>query len=141
MKTIAVVDDDVLLVESLTDLLEREGYRVVSAPLPNAGCASDPRQYPGASWASPNTSGATWALGALRLSRGRHSRLWAWQKCVHLQTAPVVITTGSDGSPGTAPCFVLLSDARPATFLVGTVGRGAQSKHLAQDVGLTAIRR
>jgi CheY-like chemotaxis protein len=31
MKTIVVVDDDDLLVESLTDLLEREGYRVVSA--------------------------------------------------------------------------------------------------------------
>ena len=31
MKTILVVDDDDLLVESLTDLLEREGYRVVSA--------------------------------------------------------------------------------------------------------------
>ncbi len=31
MKTIAVVDDDELLVEGLTDLLEREGYRVVSA--------------------------------------------------------------------------------------------------------------
>ena len=31
MKTIAVVDDDALLVESLTDLLEREGYRVVLA--------------------------------------------------------------------------------------------------------------
>jgi len=31
MKTIVVVDNDDLLVESLTDLLEREGYRVASA--------------------------------------------------------------------------------------------------------------
>ncbi len=31
MKTILVVDDDYLLVEALTDLLELEGYRVVSA--------------------------------------------------------------------------------------------------------------
>ena len=31
MKTILVIDDEYALVESLTDLLEEEGYRVVSA--------------------------------------------------------------------------------------------------------------
>lgn len=44
--TRVVVDDDDLLVESLTDLLEREGYRVVSAGNCNDGLARLVRENP-----------------------------------------------------------------------------------------------
>ena len=46
MKTILVVDDDDLLVESLTDLLELEGYRVVSAENGNDGLARLEKENP-----------------------------------------------------------------------------------------------
>jgi CheY-like chemotaxis protein len=46
MKTIVVVDDDDLLVESLTDLLEGEGYRVVSAGNSRDGLARLVRENP-----------------------------------------------------------------------------------------------
>ncbi len=46
MKTILVVDDDDLLVESLTDLLEVEGYRVVSAENGKDGLARFEKENP-----------------------------------------------------------------------------------------------
>jgi CheY-like chemotaxis protein len=47
MKTILVVDDDYLLVEALTDLLELEGYRVVSAANGKDGLAQLVKESPG----------------------------------------------------------------------------------------------
>jgi len=46
MKTILVVDDDYLLVESLTDLLDMEGYRVVSAGNGKDGLARLEKEIP-----------------------------------------------------------------------------------------------
>ena len=46
MKTILVVDDDDLLVQSLTDLLELEGYRVMSAENDNDGLARLEKENP-----------------------------------------------------------------------------------------------
>src|SRR5713226_9832608 len=46
MKTILVVDDDDLLVESLTDLLEVECYRVVSAENGKDGLARFEKENP-----------------------------------------------------------------------------------------------
>src|SRR5216683_6885619 len=46
MKTILVVDDDYLLVEALTDLLELEGYRVVSAANGKDGLAQLVKERP-----------------------------------------------------------------------------------------------
>jgi CheY-like chemotaxis protein len=46
MKTILVVDDDDLLVESLTDLLELEGYGVVSAQNGKDGLARLEKENP-----------------------------------------------------------------------------------------------
>ena len=46
MKTILVVDDDYLFVEALTDLLELEGYRVVSAANGKDGLAQLVKERP-----------------------------------------------------------------------------------------------
>jgi CheY-like chemotaxis protein len=46
MKTILVVDDDDLLVQSLTDLLELEGYRVMSAENGKDGLARLEKEKP-----------------------------------------------------------------------------------------------
>ena len=46
MKTILVVDDEYALVESLTDLLEEEGYRVVSAANGKDGLARLVKENP-----------------------------------------------------------------------------------------------
>jgi len=46
MKTILVVDDDDLLVQSLTDLLELEGYRVVSTENGKDGLARLEKENP-----------------------------------------------------------------------------------------------
>jgi CheY-like chemotaxis protein len=46
LKTILVVEDDYLLVEALTDLLELEGYRVVSAANGKDGLAQLVKESP-----------------------------------------------------------------------------------------------
>ena len=46
MKTILLIDDEYALVESLTDLLEEEGYRVVSAANGKDGLARAVKENP-----------------------------------------------------------------------------------------------
>ncbi len=79
MKTILVVDDDYLLVESLTDLLDMEGYRVVSAGNGKDGLARLEKEIPDlvlTDFMMPIADGLDliWGVNALPKFRSLHRR-------------------------------------------------------------------